>query len=893
MSNNCEYHCIDAAESVKRLDTNAEKGLNAAEVAARLASHGPNRLAEAKKKSWAVKILAQFKDFLVIILIVAAVISITVGGDWLDGIIIIAILIVNVIIGLVQENKADNALRELKAMSAPKAKVQRGGTIEKIDSGGLVPGDIVILEAGDYIPADLRILEGVNLRVDESALTGESVPVEKSASVTLPADAPLGDRINCAFMGTVVNYGRGRGLVMATGMDTEMGKIATILNQVEDVQTPLQIKLDNMAKKLGIVLVATCAIIFVIGFLYNMPLMEMFMVSVSLAVAAVPEGVAIVTTMILAIGVHRMVRSNVIVKKMRAVETLGSTTVICSDKTGTLTQNKMTVVKVSDEANARKIAEIGALCNDAIFAEDGKIIGDPTEAAILLYSQDLGVSRDAPRAAEIPFDSDRKLMSTYNNINGEIVMHTKGAPDEIFHRSTHYLADGVVLPMTDEIRCNFAAQNEAFAKEALRVLGFAYRPVETVVGAAPCRPLPNDGNLVGATCGRPLPPNDNPEQGLIFAGMLGIIDPPREEAKEAVARCHKAGINVKMITGDHKITATAIAQQLGIIDQPVGTSPHESVGAATCRPLALEGIELNHMDDDQLAEKVKTINVFARVSPEHKVRIVTAIKAGGNIVAMTGDGVNDAPSLKKADIGIAMGITGTDVSKEAADMILADDNFVSIVGAVEQGRTIYNNIRKVVGYLLAANIGEILIILLAIVFGLPVPLVPTQLLFVNLLTDAFPAFALGMEGKEPGTMDKPPRDPKEPIINKTMRKTVTYKCIFLSIGVLSAFVWGLHFYDVATARTMAFFTLVASELMVTYAARTERFIGLRRELFANSFLNRSILISFAILFATVYVPVLNPVFHTVMLTPAQLALCFGFSIIPIIGAESSKLFIKK
>ena len=850
---NQEYHCIGTSEAVENLGASPERGLDAAEIAARLGKYGPNRLAEGKKTPLVVKILAQFKDFLVIILIVAAVISITVGGDWLDGSIIIAILIVNVIIGLVQESKADNALRELKAMSAPQAKVLRNGVVEKIDSGDLVPGDIVILDAGDYIPADLRILEGINLRVDESALTGESVPVEKSAEITLPADAPLGDRINCAFMGTVVNYGRGRGLVIATGMNTEMGKIATILNQVEDVQTPLQLKLDAMAKKLGIVLVATCAIIFVIGFLYSMPLMEMFMVSVSLAVAAVPEGVAIVTTMILAIGVHRMVRSNVIVKKMRAVETLGSTTVICSDKTGTLTQNKMTVVKVSDEANARKIAEIGALCNDAIFAEDGKIIGDPTEAAILLYSQSLDVSASAPRVAEIPFDSDRKLMSTYNDIDGTVVMHTKGAPDEIFHRSTHYLADGTVLPMTDDIRCKLAAQNEAFAKEALRVLGFAYKVAR-----------PHE--------------NDNPEQDLIFAGMLGMIDPPREEAKEAVARCHKAGINVKMITGDHKITATAIARQLGITDESVG---------------ALEGIDLNSMDDDQLAEKVKTINVFARVSPEHKVRIVTAIKAGGNIVAMTGDGVNDAPSLKKADIGIAMGITGTDVSKEAADMILADDNFVSIVGAVEQGRTIYNNIRKVVGYLLAANIGEILIILLAIVFGLPVPLVPTQLLFVNLLTDAFPAFALGMEGKEPGTMDKPPRDPKEPIINKAMRKTVTYKCIFLSVGVLSAFVWGLHFYDEATARTLAFFTLVASELMVTYAARTERFIGLRRELFVNSFLNRSIFISFAILFATVYVPGLNYVFHTVMLSPMQLALAFGFSIIPIIGAESSKLFIKK
>jgi len=848
------YHCLDIVESISSLETSLESGLGVDEAAFRLASHGPNRLTEAKKKSWLIKVLAQFKDFLVIILIIAAVISIVVGGDWLDGSIIIAILAVNVIIGLVQENKADNALRELKAMSAPRTKVLRGGAVEKIDSANLVPGDIVILDAGDYISVDLRILESVNLWVDESALTGESVPVEKSASVTLPADATVGDRINCAFMGTVVNYGRGRGLVVATGMETEMGKIATILNQTEDAQTPLQIKLDVMAKWLGIVLVVTCAIIFIIGFLQGMPLVEMFMVSVSLAVAAVPEGVAIVTTMILAIGVHRMVRSNVIVKKMRAVETLGSATVICSDKTGTLTQNKMTVVKVSDEANVHKLAKIGALCNDAMFAaEGGKIIGDPTEAAILAYAKGLGVAPDARRVREIPFDSDRKLMSTYNDVNGKIVMHTKGAPDEIFRRATHYLKGGVVLPLDDDVRRGLTVQNEGFASEALRVLGFAYKEYE------------NETSI------------DDIEQDLTYAGMMCMIDPPREEAAAAVEQCHKAGINVKMITGDHKITAIAIARQLGIIEESSE---------------ALEGAELNKLDDEQLAERVKDVNVFARVSPEHKVRIVTALKASGNIVAMTGDGVNDAPSLKRADIGIAMGITGTDVSKEAADMILADDNFVSIVGAVEQGRTIYNNIRKVVGYLLSANIGEILIILLAIVFGLPVPLMPTQLLFINLLTDAFPAFALGMESKEPGVMDRAPRDPKDPIINGVMRKTVAYKCIFLAIGVLSAFVWGLHFYGVEVARTLAFFTLVSSELLVVYAARTERFVGLKKELFANGFLNRSILISFAILFAAVYIPVLNPVFHTVILSPTQLVMALAFSLIPIIGAETSKLLKK-
>ena len=858
-------------------------GLSGQEAAARLEEHGPNRLAEAKKRPYIFKILDQFKDFLVIILIIAAIISITIGRDWLDGIIIIAILVVNVIIGLVQESKADNALKELKAMSAPQAKVLRDGNVTQIDSGLLVPGDVVVLEAGDYIPADLRIIESINLRVDESALTGESLPVEKDAHATLPPDAPLGDRIDSAFMGTVVNYGRGRGLVSATGMSTEMGKIATILNQVEDAATPLQIKLDAMAKKLGIVLVAACAVIFLVGFLYGMELFEMFMVSVSLAVAAVPEGVAIVTTMILAIGVHRMVRANAIVKKMRAVETLGSTTVICSDKTGTLTQNKMTVVKIFDHENTfevsgtgyspmgeitgdtalttniHKMAEIAVLCNDSMYdPAAAKIIGDPTEAAMLVLGEKLGKSKDAlhtahERVKEIPFDSARKLMTTYNRADGKIAMNVKGAPDEIIRRSTKYLANGEILTMTDSLRQNLLTQNESFAAQALRVLGFAYREFE------------NEAQI------------DLEEQNLIYTGLMCMIDPPRPEVKAAVEDCHTAGINVKMITGDHVITALAIAKSLGITDKNE----------------ALEGAEIENLSDEGLAEKVKTINVFARVSPEHKVRIVNAIKSGGNIVAMTGDGVNDAPSLKRADIGIAMGITGTDVSKEAADIVLTDDNFVSIVAAVEQGRTIYNNIRKVVSYLLSANIGEILIILLAILFGLPVPLMATQLLFVNLLTDAFPAFALGMEGKEDGIMQRPPRNPTEPIINGAMKKTVTYKCTFLAAGVLGSFLYGLHFYDYLTAITLCFFTLVASELLVVYAARTESFIGLRPKLFANRFLNRAILASFAILFATVYVPALNPMFHTIPLSLTQLAACFGFALIPILGTESSKLIFKK
>jgi Ca2+-transporting ATPase len=678
--------------------------------------------------------------------------------------------------------------------------------------------------------------------VDESALTGESKPVAKDAVAVLADGTSLGDRVNVASMGTVVTYGRGVGVVYATGMDTEMGKIAAILNETDEAGTPLQDKLNAMAKTLGIVCIVTCALVFGIGILYNFlnigdprDIAEMLMVSVSLAVAAVPEGVAIVATVILAIGVQKMVRRNVIVKKLRAVETLGSTTVICSDKTGTMTQNKMTVVEVFSD-DIPLMTEIGMLCNDAIYdGKTGKTIGDPTETAILVYGAKQGIHAGYKRIDEIPFDSGRKMMSVIIEKDGKNLMYTKGAPDVVIKRCL----------MTEAQRQELLDQNEKFAAGALRVLAFAYKEADA-----------------GVT-----------EDGLTFAGMMCMIDPPREEVKESVEQCHAAGINVKMITGDHKITAGAIAKTLGIMQD--GDE-------------VLDGNDLDKLTEEQLREKVKTVNVFARVSPEHKVRIVTAIRENNNIVAMTGDGVNDAPSLKKADIGIAMGITGTDVSKEAADMILTDDNFVSIVGAVEQGRTIYGNIRKVTGYLLACNIGEILIILLAIVFGLPVPLVATQLLFVNLLTDAFPAFALGMEGKERGVMKRQPRDPKEPIINKSMKGSVAFRSVFVCIGALGAFLYG-HFIieDYAIAISMCFFTLVASELLLAYPSKTETFTALRG-LFKNRFLNISMALSLGILLAVIYVPFLNEMFTTVSLSPSQFGIGAAFILIPLFGGELSK-----
>jgi len=888
---NEEFYCKTVEQSLRDLNTNEQSGLTSEEAAKRLEQNGHNKLHSAKKKSLLLRILLQFKDFLVLILIIAAVISAVVVRDAKDAIIIVAILIINMVIGITQENKADNALKELKNLASPKAKVKRNGIIEKIDSEDVVCGDIIILDAGDYIPADIRITESVNLKIDEAALTGESMPVDKKAGIVLESGAGLGDRKNLASMGTVVTYGRGAGVVFATGMKTEMGKIATILSETDEGNTPLQDKLNAMAKTLGIVCIATCAIVFIVGFLYNFlgigekrEIIDMLMVSVALAVAAVPEGIAIVATVILAIGVQKMVKTNAIVKKLRAVETLGSTTVICSDKTGTLTQNQMTVVKVFDteniydvtgtgysaegeikagekgiSKNISLISQIAALCNDSVYdKQNAKIIGDPTEAAMLVFSAKLGIDKDEinekhKRVQEIPFDSDRKLMSTYNAKDGKIFMNTKGAPDGIISRSSFVYDNGNVVPITDSLKEKLLHQNEQFASGALRVLGFAYKEYE------------NEDAI------------DNSENDLIYVGMMCMIDPPREEVKGSVEQCHEAGINVKMITGDHKITASAIAKTLGIM--------HEG-------DEALDGNDLNSLTDAQLKEKVLNVNVFARVSPEHKVRIITAVKENNNIVAMTGDGVNDAPSLKKADIGIAMGITGTDVSKEAADMILTDDNFVSIVSAVEQGRTIYSNIRKVTGYLLACNIAEILIILIAIIFGLPVPLVATQLLFVNLLTDAFPAFALGMEIKEPGVMKKKPREPKEPIINKSLRGLVAFKAVFISIASLGAFLYGHFLCSYEIAISMCFFTLVTCELLVSYQSRTEAFIGFGVKMFRNMFLNISMAASMAILFAVMYIPFVNEMFHTAPLDIKQLGISLALVLIPIIGSEfSKKIFI--
>ena len=878
------FFSLSPADAAKELQVDASSGLTKEEAEKRIEKYGHNRLEGGKEKSLIQMILEQLKDFLVIILMIAAVISIFLG-EALEGIIILAIVVLNTFLGVYQENKASNALKALKEMASPHAKVLRGGQIIEVPSSDVVPGDIAILEAGDYVPADLRLIESVNLKIDEAALTGESVPVEKDASAVLAEDASLGDRINCGYMGTVITYGRGRGVITETGMQTQMGNIAGMLNDTPDESTPLQKKLDSLGKVLGIVCLAICVVIFLLGLLHGMELFDIFMTSVSLAVAAIPEGLTVVVTVVLAMGMQKMVKCNAIIKRLSAVETLGSTTVICSDKTGTLTQNKMTIQKlydasghynvsgtgyspegeITDEAgNAPasfpdRLIEGALLCNDATYDPANQtIVGDPTEAAMVVLAYKHGMKKAEwesryPRVQEIPFDSDRKLMSTFHKIGDSITMYTKGAPDELLRRCTRIEEKGVVNPLTDAKREEILGINQDMAQSALRVIGVAYRTM-------------NEAD-----------PSPESENDLIFVGLVGMIDPPREEAKAAIDVCKTAGIQVKMITGDHKITASAIGAQLGIeTDRTV------------------EGREINEMTDEQLRECVKTTNVFARVSPEHKVRLVDAVRANGNIAAMTGDGVNDAPSLKHADIGVAMGITGTDVSKEAADMILTDDNFASIVRAVAEGRTIYANIRKVVGFLLSCNIGEILVIFLAMLTNLPTPLVAIQLLSINLITDAFPAFALGMEKEEPGTMNRKPRDPSEPIVDKKMTVAVLIQSIALALGTLGSFIYGLYVHDsLDVARTACFLTLVLGELLRAYSARSESTSVFKMKVFENSYLNKCVLVSVLFMIASIYVPFLNPVFSTVALSFDEIIMALVLAFLPMLGGEAAKLVTKR
>lgn len=892
------WYLLENEEVSSKLSTDLEKGLSSELAKERLKSHGYNELISKEGPTIWQMLLSQFQDFLVLILIGASLVSALIG-EVTDSVVIILIVVLNATLGVVQEFKANKALEALKKMAAPEAKVIRDGKIIEIPARELVPGDLVILEAGNYVPADLRLVESVNLKIEEASLTGESVPVEKNAEIVFNNDVPLGDRSNSAFMSTVVTYGRGKGIVVETGMNTEIGLIAEMLESYEEESTPLQKKLAELGKILGIASLAICGIVFILGLIRGVPILEMFMTAVSLAVAAIPEGLPAIVTIVLALGMQRMVKRHSIIKKLHAVETLGSTTVICSDKTGTLTQNEMTAQKVFVNGNVYSISgegyktqgeftlngktidpladpdlkmllTIGALCNDAKLEESGsdgdktcRIIGDPTEGCLVVGAakacmclEELNKSR--PRLQEIPFDSDRKRMTTFHPYEDGYIACIKGAPDVMLNLSNRILKNGEILDLTEADREQILEINHEMASQALRVLAFAFKLENE---------LPKD------------PKPEEVEKDMIFVGLVGMIDPARPEAKEAIEICKQAGIRPVMITGDYKDTAEAIARDLGMLDE---TSK------------VLTGTDLDAMSDEELVAVADQVSVYARVSPVHKLRIVEAIKQNNHIVAMTGDGVNDAPALKKADIGVAMGITGTDVAKETADMILTDDNFASIVAAVEEGRVIYANIRKFIFFLLSCNIAEILIIFVAMLVGLPIPLKPIQLLWLNLLTDAFPALALGMEAKEPDIMEKPPRNPNEPIMDHRMKVQIAIQSIFMTMAVLGVFTFALNTSsNLQVAQTYAFATLIFSELLRAYTSRSETLSVFKIGVFSNKYMVGGTFISFLLLLLVIYVPALREIFDTVKLSIYDWDIIVLFGMIPFIAAEVSKIFLRK
>lgn len=915
-----------------RFDTRVGEGLTQAEAEERLREHGPNELAEKPRPGFFKMLMAQFGNFLVIILIVAAAASLLLG-EVVDAVAIMVIVVLNAVVGVVQESKAEAALAALQKMAAPNAQVIREGHRITVPSRELVPGDIVTIEAGNYVPADLRLTESVNLRIEEASLTGESVPVEKHANTVLDREIPIGDRRNSAFMSTVVTYGRGSGIVVATGMHTQIGLIAEMLQSYEAEPTPLQKKLDQLAKVLGIGCLAICFIIFAWGlirdthfgtiFQQGIPayfsaekrdIISLFMTAVSLAIAAVPEGLPAVVTICLALGMQRMIKRHALIRKLPAVETLGCATVICSDKTGTLTQNEMTVVQgwaggrrfqvsgegyaprgefmidntpfnVSDYEETVLLLYGSLLCNDAKLEESGeengartwRMVGDPTEGAMVVAAAKGGIWRaDAdgifPRVMEVPFDSERKRMTTIHQFRRPaqrdsaigfdppaVIAFVKGAPDVVLGLCTGFIKDGKIMPLDAAGEQGILEANRDMAQQALRVLGVACKPMDSVPGACDCAVI---------------------EHELVFVGLLGMIDPPRPEVKQAVRVAHGAGIRSVMITGDYKETAEAVAREIGILS-PAGK--------------VFTGAELDSMSDRELAEVVDDVNVCCRVSPQHKTKVVDALKTKGHVVAMTGDGVNDAPALKMANIGVAMGITGTDVSKETADMILTDDNYASIVSAVEEGRVIYSNIRKFVFFLLACNIGEVLIVFLSMLFSMPVPLRPIQLLWLNLVTDGAPALALGLEKGEPDVMKLPPRPATEPVINRNMALGLVVIPIVDTVAILSVFAIGIIRFpeNLAAAQTMAFITLCMSELLRAYTARSEYYSVFSIGLFSNRWMQLGVISSMFLVLITVYVPFLRPFFGTAFLGIADWLVMIPFMLMAPVAMEIVKVFLRR
>lgn len=857
-----------ASRLITEFETDPQKGLSLSEAEKRKEQYGENRLREKKKKSALLRFLDQFKDAMILILIAAAVVSFTVvcleknWGDLFEPVLIILIVILNAIMGVYQEGKAEKALDALKSMSAPRARVIRDGQEKIIDASDLVPGDIIRLEAGDFVPADGRLIQSAGLKSEESALTGESVPSEKDALAAVDDGAPLGDRHNMVYSGCSITYGTATALVTATGMNTEMGKIANLLDNEEEGQTPLQQKLAQLGKYLGILALICCGIIFAVGLLNGIPVLEIFMTAVSLAVSAIPEGLPAIVTIVLSIGVQRMVKKNALIRKLPAVETLGSASVICSDKTGTLTQNRMTLTKAYAEGSSdpenissnnteevKKLLMYATLCCDGSVVFNGneeQHIGDPTETAIVLAAHKNGMekqelNRKYPRLAEIPFDSDRKLMSTVNRIDGKNIVIVKGAFD-------------VMAPRCVSGDIN-AAKNvtEAMSENALRVLAVAYKEIDSLTET---------------------PTSEELENGLTFMGLVGMIDPPRPEAREAVALCRRAGIKPVMITGDHIVTASAIAKELGIMLEG---------------DLAVTGVELDAMTDSELDAQVENISVYARVSPENKIRIVKAFQRKGRVVSMTGDGVNDAPALKAADIGCAMGITGTDVAKGAADMTLTDDNFATIVDAVREGRGIYANIKKVVGFLLGTNIGEIITVFVAMLLWHKTPLLSMQLLWINLVTDSLPAIALGMEAVEPDVMDRNPKPKDEGIFANGLGIRIVLQGVMFGGLSLVGFKLGESITgSLAGGQTLAFMVLAMSQIIQSFNMRSDRSL-FKIGPFTNRKLNWSALVSVVLVMLVLFTP-LKTAFGLVTLPAGLYLIGFGLILVPLVVMELSKAF---